>query len=154
MLRYKAVENMKKNVKALPPATAEQVEAKYNSPVQTPAPAKSTSEASPTEPPKKKKKEVPPVDHTLDLKPPGFIHDQLGNVDVLAPLATKVSPLANWATATGAQPRLIRKVMESVADIHPRADLPKYVSSSETFMSKYLLTTVSYLYRPTCSFAY
>lgn len=72
----------------------------------------------------------------------GFIHEQMTNMDTLGPLASSMSSVVNWATETGAKPRLIRKVMEGVLGIHHRADLPKYVPTKETFTS-----TVAYLYR-------
>ena len=57
------------------------------------------------------------------------------DVDKVGPIASTVSPLSNWAIETGKTPRIVRKAMEKIADIHPKADLPKYVAKGDTFLS-------------------
>jgi glycerol-3-phosphate dehydrogenase subunit C len=59
----------------------------------------------------------------------GFITRQITETDRNGKLASKVAPLANWATAK--KNRLTRGAMHSVAGIHRDAALPEY--HSETF---------------------
>ena len=55
------------------------------------------------------------------------------DVDKVATMATTLAPVANWAISNDS---VARKVIEPITGIHPEAELPKYVSKSQIFMSK------------------
>ena len=61
----------------------------------------------------------------------GFVIRQITETDRNGKIASKIAPLANWATAT--TNRLTRGAMHRIGGIHPQAALPKYYS--ETFVA-------------------
>jgi len=57
-----------------------------------------------------------------------FIQKQISKTDMVGPTATKLAPLVNWATATTNKP--LRKVIEAVAKIDHRVDLPLFANKT------------------------
>ncbi len=58
----------------------------------------------------------------------GFVDKQLSKTDQIGPIAVKLAPVVNWATATSNKP--VRNVMELVAGIDAKADLPTYANKT------------------------
>ena len=58
------------------------------------------------------------------------MEEQLAKTDRNAVIASKVSPIANWATSRSN--RITRPVLEKTTGVHREADLPKYVGKSLT----------------------
>jgi glycerol-3-phosphate dehydrogenase subunit C len=98
---------------------------------------------------------VPPHEFALDFphlmlryraveykkrKPP-FIQRQLSETDRSGVIATRVAPLANWASRRGN--RLTRPLLESVAGVHRDAELPRYHGKAFTVRARSEVPTVN-----------
>lgn len=75
------------------------------------------------------------LDRSLDKEPQGLVHSLYTNTDLLGFILTKFPWIANWATSPSA-PAVIKRLLKNVAGIHEEAQLPQYVSTSETFVNK------------------
>ena len=63
-----------------------------------------------------------------------FADRQLAKTDLNGAIATKIAPLANWATDI--DNKLTRGLLERVANIDPAAELPKYASKTLVAQAK------------------
>lgn len=73
------------------------------------------------------------VSRTLDKSPEPFWHSLYSNMDLVAPLASRFAPLANWLTRVDGN-SLVRSAMQSVLGIHKSAELPQFVPPSKTLV--------------------
>jgi glycerol-3-phosphate dehydrogenase subunit C len=129
MLRYKATENMHQNTRGitLQKPLKHTVESVTGSKME----GASTSKDTPIT--------LPETSRQLILKRQSFVHSLYTNTDQMGNFATAFSSLVRWVTKTapvGSRPRLIRRLLEWLAGIHQRAELPQYVPRRETFMNK------------------
>lgn len=119
MLRYKAVENMKK------------LQSKPSEDVTTVA---ETSGYKMAEGNPGSSHVLDDTDRTLALAPTSFIRRLFTNMDLMGTLGLVFAPLMNWATRSRTPPTIQRVLMEDIAGIHRDADLPNYVPKSETLV--------------------
>lgn len=73
------------------------------------------------------------IPRALSHSPQPFWHSVYSNMDLIAPIASKFAPLANWLTRIQGN-SFIRSTMESVVGINRSAELPKFVPPSETLV--------------------
>lgn len=79
------------------------------------------------------------VSRKLETQKESFVHSIYSHMDLIAPLASATAPIANWMTKIGKSSKihfLIRSAMERVLGIHPSAELPSFVSPSETLVNR------------------
>eukprot|EP00004_Rigifila_ramosa_P023781 TRINITY_DN6729_c0_g1_i1.p1 TRINITY_DN6729_c0_g1~~TRINITY_DN6729_c0_g1_i1.p1 ORF type:complete len:561 (+),score=114.59 TRINITY_DN6729_c0_g1_i1:225-1685(+) len=77
---------------------------------------------------------APGTERALSLSAPSKLDGILTNVDFLGRVATLVPGLVNHSLTPNTP---LRKIVNQVADFHPKGLLPSYVSRSETFMSQW-----------------
>lgn len=122
MLRYRAIENQKQNI---PPTGLEK-----------PTQFASVEESTGSKTNMREKIHVADgLDRSMEKEPQSWVHALYTNTDLMGSIMTKIPWLANWVTSKKA-PAIFRRLLKEYADIHPDAELPKYVSTSETFVHK------------------
>lgn len=124
MLRYKAVENMEKNVKGVKlekPTTYAGVDESTGFKME----AQSDINV------------LPDTDRTLKLEKEAFFHSLYTNMDLMNKVGPKLHWLLNFVTQTGKKPNTIRRLMEGVINIDSKAELPRFVPEKETLLNSY-----------------
>eukprot|EP01121_Diplochlamys_sp_Union-15-3_P013624 TRINITY_DN4259_c0_g1_i3.p1 TRINITY_DN4259_c0_g1~~TRINITY_DN4259_c0_g1_i3.p1 ORF type:complete len:376 (-),score=68.28 TRINITY_DN4259_c0_g1_i3:159-1286(-) len=120
MLRYRAVENMKVNTNGIT------LEKPLKDSVEETTGSKLSTE---------KISAAKGVSRELELKPEEKLHSLYTDTDLVGKLATRFSSAVNYVTRTD-ESNKARELMQTHMNIHTEADLPKYVSSSHTFLKR------------------